>query len=217
MLPWRYIVVEGVIGVGKTSLVKLLATASGGRVNLEVVEENPFLPGFYQDRKKHAFQAQLFFLLSRYRQLQELAQRDLFHQVTLCDYIFPKDKIFAYLNLDDSELLIYDKLYAMLEEQVEQSAGRQRRLEGQRGVEVEALLANLAALTDEIVRARPASAKGRFIRNMAVSSTMGPGSLPMRGIYMARGSPGKRIQTVFPPSLSTTPIRAAEIVSPTFG
>ena len=73
---------------------------------------------FYEDKQGAAFQAQLFFLLSRHRQLQELAHRDLFHQITLCDYIFPKDKIFAYLNLDDSELLIYDKLYAMLEEQV---------------------------------------------------------------------------------------------------
>jgi deoxyadenosine/deoxycytidine kinase len=79
---------------------------------------NPFLKAFYEDKEGAAFQAQLFFLLSRHRQLQELAHRDLFHQITLCDYIFPKDKIFAYLNLDDSELLIYDKLYAMLEEQV---------------------------------------------------------------------------------------------------
>jgi deoxyadenosine/deoxycytidine kinase len=80
--------------------------------------ENPFLKPFYEDKQGAAFQAQLFFLLSRYRQLQELTQRDLFHQITLLDYIFPKDKIFAYLNLDDSELLIYDKLYALLEEQV---------------------------------------------------------------------------------------------------
>jgi deoxyadenosine/deoxycytidine kinase len=80
--------------------------------------QNPFLKQFYEDKQGAAFQAQLFFLLSRYRQLQELAQRDLFHQITLLDYVFPKDKIFAYLNLDDSELLIYDKLYALLEEQV---------------------------------------------------------------------------------------------------
>jgi deoxyadenosine/deoxycytidine kinase len=103
--------------VGKSSLVELLARKFDAYKVLEDVE-NPFLEGFYEDRQGAAFQAQLFFLLSRYRQLQELAQRDLFHQVTLCDYIFPKDKIFAYLNLDDSELLIYDKLYALLEGQV---------------------------------------------------------------------------------------------------
>ena len=80
--------------------------------------QNPFLKEFYNDRPGSAFQTQLFFLLSRYRQLQELSQRDLFSQIAICDYIFPKDKIFAYLNLDDSELLIYDKLYSMLEAQV---------------------------------------------------------------------------------------------------
>jgi deoxyadenosine/deoxycytidine kinase len=111
------IAVEGPIGVGKTSFVQLLAKKFDAQVVLEKVD-NPFLRDFYQDKQGAAFQAQLFFLLSRYRQLLELSQRDLFHQVTLCDYIFPKDKIFAYLNLDDSELLIYDKLYALLEPQV---------------------------------------------------------------------------------------------------
>ena len=116
-MKFRSIAVEGPIGVGKTSFVELLARKFDAYKVLEDVE-NPFLKQFYEDAQGAAFQAQLFFLLSRYRQLQELAQRDLFHQVTLCDYIFPKDKIFAYLNLDDSELLIYDKLYAMLEPQV---------------------------------------------------------------------------------------------------
>ncbi len=116
-MKFRSIAVEGPIGVGKTSFVELLAKKIHAHSVLEKVD-NPFLRDFYRDKQGSAFQAQLFFLLSRHRQLLELGQRDLFHQVTLCDYIFPKDKIFAYLNLDDSELLIYDKLYAMLEPQV---------------------------------------------------------------------------------------------------
>lgn len=118
MLPWRYIVVEGVIGVGKTSLVKLLATQLGARVNLEVVEENPFLTRFYQDRAAHAFQTQIFFLLSRYRQQQALAQPDLFHEAVISDYLFAKDRIFANLNLADDELVLYDQLAGILEERV---------------------------------------------------------------------------------------------------
>jgi deoxyadenosine/deoxycytidine kinase len=116
-LKFRSIAVDGPIGVGKTSFVDLLAEKFDAHKVLEDLE-NPFLSGFYEDKPGAAFQVQLFFLLSRNRQLQELSQRDLFKQITLCDYIFPRDKIFAYLNLDDSELLIYDKLYAMLEEQV---------------------------------------------------------------------------------------------------
>ena len=115
-MKFRSIAVEGPIGVGKTSFVKLLAERFDATLVFEEVD-NPFLQKFYEDQQGAAFQAQLVFLLSRYRQLQELQQRDLFQQVTLIDYIFPKDKIFAYLNLDDSELLIYDKLYALLEEQ----------------------------------------------------------------------------------------------------
>jgi deoxyguanosine kinase len=116
-MKFRSIAVEGPIGVGKTSFVELLAKKFDAHRVLENLD-NPFLQGFYEDQQGAAFQVQLFFLLSRYRQLQELEQRDLFQQVTILDYIFPKDKIFAYLNLDDRELLIYDKLYAMLEEQV---------------------------------------------------------------------------------------------------
>jgi len=116
-MRFRSIAVEGPIGVGKTSFVELLAKKFDAFRVLEKVD-NPFLKDFYQDKHGAAFQAQLFFLLSRHRQLMELTQRDLFHQITLCDYILPKDKIFAYLNLDDSELLIYDRLYAMLEPQV---------------------------------------------------------------------------------------------------
>ncbi len=115
-MKFRSIAVEGPIGVGKTSFVELLAKKFGAHRVLEDLE-NPFLKEFYEDKPGAAFQVQLFFLLSRYRQLQELSQRDLFSQVTLLDYIFPKDKIFAYLNLDDSELLLYDKLYELLEAQ----------------------------------------------------------------------------------------------------
>jgi len=119
-MKFRSIAVEGPIGVGKTSFVELLARKFDAFKVLEDLQ-NPFLKDFYEDKQGAAFQVQLFFLLSRYRQLQELNQRDLFHQITICDYIFPKDKIFAYLNLDDSELLIYDRLYSMLEEQVPKS------------------------------------------------------------------------------------------------
>ncbi len=118
MLPWRYIVVEGVIGVGKTSLTKLLATRTGGRLNLEVVEENPFLSQFYQDRSAYAFQTQIFFLLSRYRQQQNLYQHDLFSSTLISDYLFAKDRIFANLNLSDDELGLYNQLATILEQRV---------------------------------------------------------------------------------------------------
>jgi deoxyadenosine/deoxycytidine kinase len=121
-MKFRSIAVEGPIGVGKTSFVDRLSRKFDANQVLEDIE-NPFLQQFYEDKQGAAFQAQLFFLLSRYRQLQELNQRDLFRQITLLDYMFPKDKIFAYLNLDDSELLIYDKLYSLLEEQVPKPDG----------------------------------------------------------------------------------------------
>jgi deoxyadenosine/deoxycytidine kinase len=110
----RYIAVEGPIGVGKTTLATALADRLGGRVVLEAVEENPFLPGFYQDRKKHAFQAQLFFLLSRFQQQQELFQQDLFNQVTVADYLFAKDRIFASLTLEPNELALYERIWQVL-------------------------------------------------------------------------------------------------------
>lgn len=118
MLPWRYIVVEGVIGVGKTSLTKLLATRLGGRLNLEVVEENPFLAKFYRDREAFAFQTQIFFLLSRYRQQLGLGQQDLFNAALVSDYLFAKDRIFANLNLADDELVLYGQLASILEQRV---------------------------------------------------------------------------------------------------
>src|SRR6058998_2986247 len=116
-MKFKFIAVEGPIGVGKSSLVDLLSTRFDAVKVLEKTE-NPFLEDFYSDRPGAAFQAQLFFLLNRYQQQRELVQGDLFSQVTLCDYVFAKDKIFAYLNLDDSELMIYEKLYGVLEEQV---------------------------------------------------------------------------------------------------
>lgn len=110
----RYIVVEGVIGVGKTSLSNILAERFGARRVLEVVEENPFLANFYDDRQKYAFQTQLFFLLSRFRQQQQLFQQDLFKSITVSDYLFAKDRIFACLNLDPNELSLYDRVFEAL-------------------------------------------------------------------------------------------------------
>jgi deoxyadenosine/deoxycytidine kinase len=113
----RHVAVDGPIGVGKTSLVEMLARRFHGTKVLEDVD-NPFLPDFYKKKKGSAFQTQLFFVLSRYQQQQEIAQIDLFTNLVVADYHFPKDKIFACLNLDDSELLIYDKLYTLLSESV---------------------------------------------------------------------------------------------------
>jgi deoxyadenosine/deoxycytidine kinase len=110
---FRYIAVEGPIGAGKTSLAERLA----GRLEATLVledTENPFLPDFYADRPGAALQAQLFDLLSRHRQQTSLRQADLFKQVTISDYLFDKDKIFAYVNLDDNELFIYQRLYDLL-------------------------------------------------------------------------------------------------------
>lgn len=113
-----YIAVEGPIGVGKTTLVHRLAERFHARVLLEIVEENPFLPDFYRDREKFAFQTQLFFLLSRYRQQQQLWQPDLFHRYIFSDYIFPKDRLFASLTLTDNEMLLYDQVFRILDTRV---------------------------------------------------------------------------------------------------
>jgi len=113
----RHLAIDGPIGVGKTSLVEMLSRKFHGTKILEDVD-NPFLPDFYKKKKGAAFQTQLFFLLARYQQQQEIAQIDMFSTLVVADYHFPKDKIFACLNLDDSELLIYDKLYTLLSDSV---------------------------------------------------------------------------------------------------
>jgi deoxyadenosine/deoxycytidine kinase len=114
----RYIAIEGPIGVGKTSLAKLLAKEFDAQTILESFEENPFLSEFYADRKRTAFQTQIFFLLSRFRQQQELFQQDLFKKTTIIDYLFNRDRIFAYLNLDEAELALYEQIYSLLHERI---------------------------------------------------------------------------------------------------
>jgi deoxyguanosine kinase len=111
----RYIVIEGPIAVGKTTFSSRLADALGARVLLEDGEDNPFLRRFYENPEKYAFATQIFFLLNRYRQQQELAQHELFDQGVVCDYLFAKDEIFARLNLDDAEYALYQQIYRMLD------------------------------------------------------------------------------------------------------
>ena len=110
---FNYLAIEGPIGVGKTSLAERVSTRLDATAVLEDTE-NPFLSDFYVGRPGAALQAQLFYLLNRHRQLVMLRQTDLFSQTIVCDYLFDKDKIFAYLNLDDNELFIYQKLYDLL-------------------------------------------------------------------------------------------------------
>jgi len=111
----RYVAIEGVIGVGKTTLAKRLAKALNASLVLEVVEENPFLARFYDDPDSFSFQTQIFFLLSRYRQQLELSQRDLFTESVVADYIFAKDQIFATINLGEEELGLYRTIVPLLE------------------------------------------------------------------------------------------------------
>jgi len=96
----------------------MLAEKYNARILLEIVEENPFLADFYRDRKRYAFQTQLFFLLSRYRQQQQIVQQDLFQGSLVSDYLFAKDKIFAYLNLENRELALYEKIIVLLERDI---------------------------------------------------------------------------------------------------
>ncbi len=114
----KYIVVEGPIGVGKTSLAKSLAAEFKARSVFERVEDNPFLPKFYDDRETYAFQNQTFFLLNRYQQQRELSQQELFSQNTVADYLFAKDKIFATLTLSSEELNLYQQIYRLLDTRV---------------------------------------------------------------------------------------------------
>jgi deoxyadenosine/deoxycytidine kinase len=114
----RYIVIDGPIGVGKTSLATLLAPELNARLIFERAEENPFLTDFYHDPARFRFQTQIFFLMSRFAQQEEFSQHDLFNQVTISDYLFAKDRIFAYLNLNDHELALYEQIYKMIEPKV---------------------------------------------------------------------------------------------------
>jgi deoxyguanosine kinase len=115
---YRYVAVEGVIGVGKTTLVHRLAQRLDARIVLEEFEENPFLPDFYRDRRAYALSTQLFFLMSRYRQQEVLAQGELFRSRTIADYFFDKDRIFAILTLESHELAVYERLFEVLQPQV---------------------------------------------------------------------------------------------------
>ena len=116
-IPFRHIALEGPIGVGKTSLVQILAQRFEGVMVLEDIS-NPFLPAFYEGQPGAAFQVQVYFLLSRFQQEREIRQMNLFQNLVLADYTFPKDRIFAYLNLGDDDLKVYEKLYPVLEQEV---------------------------------------------------------------------------------------------------
>ncbi len=109
-----FIAIEGVIGAGKTPLATLLAEKRDARLVLEEFEDNPFLPKFYEDRERYAFQTQLAFLASRFKQQENMLNKDLFHQLTISDYIFEKDRIFARLNLDEDEMGLYDNIFNIM-------------------------------------------------------------------------------------------------------
>ena len=113
-----YVAIEGTIGVGKTSLANLLSEKLGAKLILEAFEDNPFLVDFYEDPESNAFQTQLWFLLQRYQQQQDLRQVDMFHNLLISDYMFIKDRLFASLNLDDKEMNLYDSIANMMERNV---------------------------------------------------------------------------------------------------
>ena len=114
MNQFDFIAIEGVIGAGKTSLAQLLAERRRARLVLEEFEENPFLPSFYKDPERYAFQTQLAFLASRFRQQQHIKSKDLFQEMVITDYLFEKDRIFARLNLSGDELALYDSIYSIM-------------------------------------------------------------------------------------------------------
>jgi deoxyadenosine/deoxycytidine kinase len=116
--PYRYIAIEGVIGVGKTTLAGLLASMLDGREVLEDYKTNPFIEDFYRSHKTNAFKTQLFFLISRFKTQLELPQPDLFTKTIITDFVFHKDRIYASVNLDDNELELYDSIWKMLEPRV---------------------------------------------------------------------------------------------------
>ena len=111
---YRYVVVEGPIGAGKTSLARRLAGHLSGELLLEAPDENPFLPKFYEEPRRHALATQLFFLFQRIQQLRDLKQIDLFSGITVSDFLFDKDALFARLNLADDELHLYQQIYGQL-------------------------------------------------------------------------------------------------------
>ena len=113
-----YLAVEGVIGVGKTSFARMLAEELKSEMIAEEVFENPFLADFYKNKKRYALQCQLNFLISRYQQQQQLVMRDLFAQKIVSDYLFAKDAIFASVNLSEPELLLYEKIAAVLSSEI---------------------------------------------------------------------------------------------------
>lgn len=117
-IPYKFIAVEGVIGVGKTSLVTRLAKYYNAERILEPVEENPFLTKFYGNIEAYAFQTQIFFLFARYKQMQKLSQNRLFFDLVISDYIFDKDKIFANINLDENEMLLYEHIIKFIERDI---------------------------------------------------------------------------------------------------
>src|SRR3989304_3860476 len=114
----RYIAIEGPIGVGKTSLVQLLGEYFNAHTVLATVEDNPFLEGFYRNRERYAFQTEMFFLLSRYRQQMSLSQYNLFNRVTINDYIIDRNRIFAYINLNNEEIRLYEDVYSILKHKI---------------------------------------------------------------------------------------------------
>lgn len=116
--PHKYIAIEGVIGIGKTTLARLLEPVYGATILLEVFEENPFLADFYGDRERYAFQTQIFFLLSRYHQQNKAVPEALSKGMLVSDYTFAKDELFAWLNLKDDELSMYGRVHAALSEKI---------------------------------------------------------------------------------------------------
>lgn len=116
-LPYKHITVEGVMKSGKTTLANLLSQRLGGRVVYDRTD-NPYLSDFYQEKEGSALLSQLVFLVNRYHQQVKLAQRDLFEERLICDYLFEKDKIYAYQALTDDELIVYDRIYGILAERV---------------------------------------------------------------------------------------------------
>lgn len=119
-LPYKFIAVEGVIGVGKTTLATKLAKYYNAELVLEPVEENPFLEKFYDNIEAYAFQTQIYFLFARYKQMQKLMQNRLFFDLVISDYIFEKDQIFANINLDENEMHLYDHIVQFIKKDITQ-------------------------------------------------------------------------------------------------